>query len=129
MKRLVVFAVLGAALAGCAPKYSCSKFPTGSCRNMSQTYDATGSGFRDYREDGYDGSGAKRKDGEARKDRPAIVVGNTVKGLNEVQPGDPVLTKPQVLRVWIKPWEDKDRDLNYSFIYVRVKDSEWTALK
>lgn len=32
-------------------------------------------------------------------------------------------------RLWVKPWEDKDRDLNYSYIYVRVKDSEWTALQ
>lgn len=128
MKRVLVFAALGLVLAGCSPKYSCSKFPTATCRNMSQTYDATGSGFHDYREDGYAGGEGKR-DGEARKDRPAIVVGNTVKGLNEIAPGDPVLTKPQVLRVWIKPWEDKDRDLNYSFIYVRVKDSEWTALQ
>lgn len=127
MKRLIAFAAIAAALAGCTPKYTCAKFPTGNCKNMSQVYSNTGAGFQDYREAGYDGRGAK--DREAHKDRPAIVVGNTVKSLNETQPGDPVLTKPQVIRVWVKPWEDKDRDLNYSYIYVRVKDSEWTALQ
>lgn len=127
MKRVLAFAALAVSLAGCTPAYHCNKFPTGSCKNMSQVYSSTGAGFRDYREEGAQEGGDH--DGKSKKDRPAIVVGNTVKGLNEVQPGDPVLTKPQVLRVWVKPWEDKERDLNYSFIYVRVKDSEWTALQ
>lgn len=91
---------------------------------MSKVYAETGNGFKDYREDQL----TEKKD-KTRKENSVVVIGSTVKGLNELQPGDPVLTKPQVLRVWVKPWEDKDRDLNYSYIYVRTKDSEWTALQ
>lgn len=123
MLRLLFLPGLALALAGCAPSYHCDKFPTGSCKNMSQVYSATGAGFHDYREAGT----ANSKD--RRKAAPAIVIGPAVKGLNELQPGDPVLTRPQALRVWVRPWQDKDRDLNYSYIYVRTKDSEWTALQ
>lgn len=111
-------------LVGCSPKYHCSKFPTGSCKNMSQVYGDTGSGFRDYRENQTD-----EKHGGGKKTAKQVVVSNAVKGVNELQPGDPVLTKPQVLRVWVKPWEDKDKDLNYSYIYLRTKEAEWTVLK
>lgn len=116
-------------LQGCAT-YHCTKFPQGSCRNMSQIYDDTGKGFSDYRE----GTGDEKKDDEKKGDDSGkgsgrVVISNTVKGINELQPGDPVLTKPQTLRVWIKPWEDKDKDLNFSFVYIRVKDSTWTVLQ
>lgn len=124
IRILLILATL-VALAGCAPKYRCNNFPQGSCRNMTQVYEDTGNGFRDYREEGAEGKSSKQQP----KKESQIVVSNTVKGLNELQPGDPVLTKPKVLRVWVKPWEDKERDLNYSYLYIRVKDSTWTVLE
>lgn len=111
-------------LNGCAT-YNCKNFPKGSCENMSQIYDKTGTGFEDYRE----GKGEQAKHGKSKKSVDSIVIANTVKGINELQAGDPVLTKPQVLRAWIRPWEDKEKDLNYSFVYIRVRDSQWTVLQ
>ena len=33
---------------------------------------------------------------------------------------------PRVMRLWIKPWEDSDRDLNgESTVYVRIDDGRW----
>jgi conjugal transfer pilus assembly protein TraV len=33
---------------------------------------------------------------------------------------------PRVMRLWIKPWEDADRDLNgESLVYVQVDDGRW----
>ena len=131
LARALILAVVGMAvvvpLSGCAPKYRCNNFPLGSCRNMSQIYDDTGSGFKDYREQGSSEEDSKKAKGKKKESQ--VVIGNTVKGINELQPGDPVLTKPEVLRVWVKPWEDKEKDLNYSFIYIRTKESTWTVLE
>lgn len=123
--RILMLLLCGIAVAGCAPKYSCSNFPTGSCKNMSQVYGATGEGFVDYR-DGQPTSESARK---GKASGQSVVIGETAKALNDLQPGDPVLTKPKVLRAWIAPWEDKDSDLNYSYVYIRVKESEWTVLR
>ena len=33
---------------------------------------------------------------------------------------------PRVLRLWIKPWEDADRDLNgESLVYVQIDNGRW----
>lgn len=38
----------------------------------------------------------------------------------------PLRSSPRVLRLWIKPWEDADRDLNgESFVYVQVDGGRW----
>ena len=38
----------------------------------------------------------------------------------------PLRAGPRVLRLWIKPWEDADRDLNgESLIYVQVDNGRW----
>ena len=123
---IIVAAVAGmlAGLTGCT-NYSCKNFPKGTCQNMSQVYDDTGKNFQDYRQ----GTGKQAKYDKKKAGINTVVVSNTVKGINELSAGDPVLTKPQVLRAWIKPWEDKEKDLNYSFVYIRVKDSEWTVLQ
>lgn len=125
MKKLAVaLVVLSAGLAGCAPKYSCKNFPTGSCKNMSQVYDATGEGFSDYREKPLT-DGADKKQGVGAP----IVIGETVASLNALQPGDHIMTRPQHLKILFTPWEDRDRDLNYSYVFIRVRDAEWTVLK
>lgn len=112
--------------AGCSAKYNCTKFPTGKCENMSAIYERTGGQFQDYREPSYlPVEGGKR----GAKSGKTVTIGNPVNKLNELQPGDAVLTTPQVMRVWFRPWPDKDGDLNYSFTYIKVKDSEWTVLK
>ena len=38
----------------------------------------------------------------------------------------PLRSAPKVLRLWIKPWEDADRDLNgESLVYVQVDNGRW----
>lgn len=40
--------------------------------------------------------------------------------------GAPLRAGPRVLRLWIKPWEDADRDLNgESLVYVQVDNGRW----
>lgn len=87
---------------------------------MSQNYRDSGDGFVDSR--GEAGSG-KKDSGKT------VVISQAQNALNAVIVGEPVLTKAQGIRIWIAPWEDKDRDLNYSWVYIRTKDSEWKILK
>ena len=47
-----------------------------------------------------------------------------------VQPGEPILTAPRVLRLWIAPWEDAAGDLHdETFLYLRIDDGRWTLTR
>jgi conjugal transfer pilus assembly protein TraV len=38
----------------------------------------------------------------------------------------PLRAAPRILRLWIKPWEDADRDLNgESLVYVQIDNGRW----
>lgn len=40
--------------------------------------------------------------------------------------GDPLRTSPQVMRIWIAPWEDADGDLHdQSYLYVVTQSGHW----
>ena len=40
--------------------------------------------------------------------------------------GDPVLSPPRILRIWLSPWEDQDGDLrDQSYLYVMWDRGEW----
>lgn len=40
--------------------------------------------------------------------------------------GAPIFTKPEVVRIWIAPWEDAEGDLHdQSFMYVVANDGRW----
>lgn len=123
MNRKFLVVALGVALmSGCSVKYRCGgAVPAMSCKNMSQTYRETGDNFVDMRDQPEDVG--KKSSGRV------VVVSQAQNALNAVIAGEPVLTKPQGLRIWIAPWEDKDHDLNYSWVYIRTKDSQWTILK
>ncbi len=123
MKKLFMLApllVLPFMTAGCTT-YHCKNFPQGSCQNMTEVYNETGNGYSDYRY-GSDKKGKKTKG-------PVVKVASTYSGVNAIAPGDPVLTKPVSMRVWVAPWQDTEKDLNFSYVYIRVKDAEWSVLK
>jgi len=45
--------------------------------------------------------------------------------LREVTPA-PIRSQAKVLRLWVKPWEDSDRDLHdQSFVYVQIDSGRW----
>lgn len=40
--------------------------------------------------------------------------------------GAPIFTKPEVVRIWVAPWEDAEGDLHdQSFMYVVANDGRW----
>lgn len=43
-----------------------------------------------------------------------------------ISSGDPLRTRPRVLRIWVAPWEDQDGDLHdQSLAYVVVDNGRW----
>jgi conjugal transfer pilus assembly protein TraV len=47
-------------------------------------------------------------------------------GDGSVYLASPLRSGPRVLRLWVKPWEDADRDLNgESLVYVQVDNGRW----
>lgn len=125
MKHLMALMVCIVFLPACSVKYRCQDIPNDSgCRNMSEVYDKTGDTFTDDR-------GKNNKAKKARND--ASVTGIQIKAsrnaINAVIAGEPVLTKAEGLRIWIAPWSDKNKDLHFSYVYIRTKDAEWTLLK
>ena len=65
----------------------------------------------------------------ASRGGPAIVVTTSrasPQGEGITHLASPLRAAPRVLRLWIKPWEDADRDLNgESLVYVQVDNGRW----
>jgi hypothetical protein len=125
LRRLLILSCVTMALQGCATHYHCDKFPEGSCENMSQIYEKTGNSWQDYR----DHPEAEDKDVDHGSKHVPVVIDQTITSANQMVPGDPVLTNPQTLRVMVFPWKDKGKDLNYSYVWMIVRDPEWTQLQ
>lgn len=125
MNKIIILLPL-LALVGCAPKYTCGEFPGAECMPVSDVYKDTNDGLRDYRKEFYARSGGDEKDDQLENDQNLVNVSSTRRTIALPSPGQPILTKPVVLRVMIKAWEDKDKDLNSgSYVFVRLRDSEW----
>lgn len=128
MKKLIFLGLVVSAISGCATDYSCGQFPRSGCQPVSTVYDRTNDGFHDYRRTLYDEE--KKAKGQRGDADTHVHVGQAHRALNYATPGDPILTKPVILRVLFNSWEDKDRDLNAGgYVYVRLRDSEWVVNK
>ncbi len=125
--------VLIALLQACAsePKYACGAPEGVGCKPVSEVYELSyseGSGGEDNLLQETDEQIPKetsdanvKKTAEKTADKPEHVAAPTV------QPGEPVLTPPRILRVWIAPWEDENRDLHSeTYLYLRLEDGHWT---
>ncbi|MEO8248116.1 MAG: TraV family lipoprotein [Burkholderiales bacterium] len=56
---------------------------------------------------------------------PAVAIRQPAASAGSYMPV-PLRAAPRVFRLWIKPWEDADRDLNSeSLLYVQVDDGRW----
>ena len=123
MKNLLFLAFTFLLMSGCATNYSCGKFPESGCRPVSAVYDRTNDGYHDYRRTLYD---EEKSEGSSGDGDIHVHVGQAYRTLNYNTPGDPLLTKPVVLRILFNAWEDKEKDLNAGgFVYVRLRGSEW----
>ncbi len=72
--------------------------------------------------------GASTVRGTARSGPASIptAIGNSAPAEGSVYMAAPLRAGPRVLRLWIKPWEDADRDLNgESLVYVQIDNGRW----
>lgn len=106
----------------CGPKYACAGLEGGGCTTVADAYLATSS------PDWTDARAAQRDDGRAADTQDPTPTDSASAAASIVSPsaGQPILSQPRVLRLWIKHWEDVDRDLHAgSYIFLRVTDAEW----
>lgn len=115
-------------MGGCATEYSCGQFPDAECTPVSSTYDETNEGYNDYRK-GLFVSDKKDKDEGKEIPDPYADYGGYSTRLNQASSGDPILTKPEFLRLSFNDWIDLDGNLNSGgYLYVKIKESAWITL-
>ena len=126
MKKYFLILISLLMLNGCAATYTCGQFPSSGCQSVSTVYEKTNDGFHDYRKTLFDEENKKKVEKKKQKNGQKLHVGKTHQTLNYATPGDPILTKPAVMRVLFNAWVDQEKDLNAGgFIYLRLRDSEW----
>lgn len=133
---LAVPVLAACVLGGCAnvtgldakSSYSCQAPAGVQCQSMSGVYENS---IRNNLPSQRPGEPAGGRATEAVPMYPQSAPGGpryltTSLGAGAVAPGTPLRTGPKVLRLWIKPWEDSDRDLHgESLIYVQVDNGRW----
>lgn len=109
---------LAVMLGGCAsgPKYACG-VPSGiGCKPVRAVYQASLAGVPAITADTKRTAAASPAPKGTAKAAPADTAG----------PGDPLLSRPRHLRVWIARWEDADGDLvDESNVYLRLDRGSW----
>ena len=122
-KAACLFALaLPAFCAACGPKYACAGLEGGGCTTVAETYLATSDpGWADTRS-------TQRADtaSAAQGSVERAQGGSVASGLKPLAPGQPILSQPRVLRLWVRHWEDLDQDLHAGgYIFIRITDAEW----
>lgn len=122
MNRILILLFSNAALVSCVTDYACSEYPETGCQPVSAVHRKTNDGYRDYRKGLYnEGQDSGRKDVE-------IKISETKSAMATLDPGNPILTKPVILRVLLAPWEDSEKDLDAGgYLFIKVRDSQWSV--
>jgi len=113
---LCVLLVLG----GCSTfsnTYNCGLIPRAGCTPVSRVYEQTSDDVEDYRES----TGSSTVD-----TRQTVHVSATPTSMDTVHAGDPLLSKPKVMRVLYKGFQNEEGDLDTGgFVYLKMKESSW----
>jgi hypothetical protein len=114
-------------MSGCAvfdSQYTCGAIPDSGCTPLSEVYENTSGDVYDYRKDSQT---------ESKKSLIAqniIKVSPSTRALNYVNPGDPILTQPVVMRVLYRSFETDKSDLDAGgYVYLKMRDAEWVLLE
>lgn len=129
-RRTLAAATAVLMLAGCAsgPRYACGVPKGVTCQPVSAVYASSPEGPPALAGNA-SGEEAPTVGGtKAVASRPRAEAARPV--VATVQPGEPILTAPRVLRLWIAPWEDAAGDLHdETFLYLRIDDGRWTLTR
>lgn len=107
---------VGLAVSGClgySSEYGCKGYPDGvNCQSVSSVYDLDHETSTTAPRGGSDKLSGTTSQLHLSSEGPTL--------------GRPVVTPPEVLRVWIMPWRDADNRLHEgSYVYVLVKESDF----
>lgn len=129
MNKTLLSSLALALLAGCAgnPKYACGVPDGVGCKPVGEVYEASVTGtlgstrarsrFTQNDEDEDDEIETSGHPPAEAADAPLVAT---------VQPGDPLLTRPRHIRVWIERWEDESGDLHdETYLYLRLDNGTW----
>lgn len=125
MSKALFSSLALALLAGCAgnPKYACGVPDGVGCKPVGEIYQASVTGT--LQRGRVDGDGGGEYDKNDSSDRPRANA-TDAPFIATVQPGDPLLTRPRHIRVWIDRWEDKTGDLHdETYLYLRLDNGTW----
>lgn len=112
-------------------QYTCGAIPNSGCTPVSEVYDSTSGTVYDYRNDLSKSS--KKNNGFVNEDdyddeeeRPVINISKAHQSINYVNPGDPLLTKPVIMRVLFSGFENDQSDLDAGgYSYLKIKGAQW----
>lgn len=125
MNKVFYSSLALALLAGCAgnPKYACG-VPDGlGCKPVGEIYAASVTGTLQRAR--VTGGGGDENDENDSSGRPLANMADAPV-VATVQPGDPLLTRPRHIRVWIDRWEDATGDLHdETHLYLRLDNGTW----
>lgn len=126
MKHLILI-LLMVLLSGCSvfnDDYTCGRVPNTGCTPVSDVYNKSSGDFVDNR------GGSYSKDEEKEAQIPNINIASAHKAINYASPGDPILTKPVVMRVLYRSYENDQKDLDAGgYTFLRMRESEWIMEK
>jgi hypothetical protein len=109
-------------VSGCSTfsnEYSCGAIPEATCTPVSDVYEGSSGNVYDYRKN-------LNKGGKESAKIPVIKVGTTHRAINHMNPGDPILTQPVVMRVLFRSFETGQKDLDAGgYTYLRMRGSKW----
>ena len=102
--------------------FACKGYPESSlCLSTSDVYKRRHEQLTKMKEESPDGESASSSGGTVA-DRVSAVA-----GLAETHLGQPNITAPKVMQVWIAPWRDRNNFLHEaSIVYAIVQQSDWT---
>ena len=128
-KAVIILLGISGLLGGCSSMlnpagssdFDCPGMPKGIvCKNPREVYDKT-NGDLDSEVVHYNAPNeAKTNTGS-----PAPVVAYQPSGNDLTQP-EPLVTQTRVLRVWLAPWVDKNKDLHWpGLMFTKIQTSQW----
>ncbi|HRJ52236.1 MAG TPA: TraV family lipoprotein [Candidatus Thiothrix moscowensis] len=121
-KTLAIFLLLGllSTQAGCSvlsdfktPRFTCG-LPNGvGCKPVSKVYQLSADGTLGNKPASAAGG-------------TAMVQASAAEPVATVAPGNPILTRPRHIRVWVDRWEDPQGDLHdETYLYLRLDSGQW----
>ena len=119
--KIIILASLSLLMSGCtifSNDYSCGTIPESECTPVSDVYEKTSGNYQDHR---------RSSNSERKKPKKVVVnISTSNSALNYVSPGDPLLSKPLVMRVLYRSYENDKHDLDAGgYTFLRMKESGW----